>query len=56
MLRLAHWTRKLSRQATARSFRTSWEKVGHAVEYVVQWGLAHRQLNGLTEHLRITSR
>lgn len=44
MLYLAHWARKLSWQETARSFHTSWEKVGHAVEYVVQWGLAHRQL------------
>ena len=44
MLYLAHWARKLSWQETARSFHTSWEKVGHAVEYVVQWGLSHRQL------------
>ena len=39
MLYLAHWARKLSWQETARSFRTSLEKVCHAVEYVVQWGL-----------------
>jgi transposase len=44
MLYLAHWARKLSWQETARSFHTSWEKVCAAVEYVVQWGLAHRQL------------
>lgn len=44
MLYLAHWARKLSWQETARSFHTSWEKVCHAVEYVVQWGLEHRQL------------
>ena len=44
MLYLAHWARKLSWQETARSFNTSWEKVCQAVEYVVQWGLAHRQL------------
>ena len=44
MLHLAHWARKLSWQETARSFRTSWEKVCHAVEYVVQWGLEHREL------------
>ena len=47
MLHLAHWARKLSWQETARSFRTSWEQVAHAVEYVVQWGLAHRQLNSV---------
>jgi len=44
MLYLAHWARKLSWQETARSFHTTWEKVCHAVDYVVRWGLAHRQL------------
>lgn len=44
MLYLAHWARKLSWQETARSFHASWEKVCQAVEYVVQWGLEHRQL------------
>jgi transposase len=45
---LAHWARKLSWKETARAFHTTWEKVFHAVEYVVQWGLEHRQL----EHIR----
>lgn len=45
---LAHWAKKLSWQEVAVSFRTSWEKVFHAVEYVVQWGLAHRDLSGIT--------
>ena len=45
MMYLAHWARKLSWQETARSFHTSWEKVCDAVEYVVQWGLAHRRLD-----------
>lgn len=44
MLFLAHWARKLSWQETARSFRSTWEKVSQSVEYVVQWGLEHRQL------------
>jgi len=44
MLFLARWARKLSWQETANSFNTSWEKVCHAVEYVVTWGLANRQL------------
>jgi transposase len=35
MLYLAHWARKLSWRETARAFHTSWEKVCHAVEYVV---------------------
>jgi transposase len=44
MLFLAHWARKLSWQETAVSFRTSWDKVCQSVEYVVKWGLEHRQL------------
>lgn len=44
MLYLAHWARKLSWKETARSFHTSWEKVHQAVTYVVQWGLARRQM------------
>src|SRR5712671_6939902 len=44
MLFLARWARKLSWKETAESFHTSWEKVCHAVEYVVSWGLAHRTL------------
>jgi transposase len=30
------------------SFRTSWEKVFHAVEYIVEWGLEHRDLSGIS--------
>jgi transposase len=44
MLFLARWARKLSWKETAESFHTSWEKVCHAVEYVVSWGLEHRTL------------
>ncbi len=47
MLYLAHWARKLSWKETALSFRTSWEKVCHAVEYVVHWGLEHRDISSL---------
>ena len=47
MLYLAHWARKLSWQETAVSFRTSWEKVCQAVEYVVQWGLERRTLDAV---------
>ena len=42
MLFLARWARKLSWKETAESFRTSWEKVFDAVEYVVAFGLQHR--------------
>ena len=44
MLFLARWARKLSWKETAQSFRTSWDQVCHAVEYVVEWGLQHRTL------------
>ena len=44
MLFLARWARKLSWKETAEAFRTSWEKVFDAVEYVVTFGLEHRLL------------
>jgi len=44
MVYLAQWARKLSWKETAGSFNTSWEKVCDAVEYVVTWGLQHREL------------
>jgi len=44
MLFLARWARKLSWKETAEAFRTSWEKVFDAVEYVVNFGLEHRVL------------
>lgn len=47
MLYLAHWARKLSWKETAASFGTTWDQVCHAVEYVVQWGLEHRELGTL---------
>jgi transposase len=47
MLFLAHWARKLSWKETAQSFQTSWEKMFHAVEYVVQWGLRERSLESV---------
>lgn len=47
MLFLAHWARRLSWKETAQAFHTSWEKVFHAVEYVVQWGLQARSLDSV---------
>ena len=44
MLFLARWARKLSWKETAEAFRTTWDKVCDAVEYVVTWGLEHRTL------------
>ena len=51
MLFLARWARRISWKETAEAFRTSWEKVFDAVEYVVTFGLEHRvlgQIDGLT--------
>ena len=44
MLFLARWARRLSWKETAEAFRTSWEKVFDAVEYVVAFGLERRVL------------
>ncbi len=44
---LASWARKLSWKEVACIFNTSWEKVFHAVEYVVEWGKAHRPLDNI---------
>jgi transposase len=48
MIFLARWARKLSWKETAESFRTSWDTVCHAVQYVVDWGLAHRTLGPIS--------
>ena len=37
----------MSWKETASSFGTTWGQVCHAVEYVVQWGLEHRELGAL---------
>jgi transposase len=44
---LARWGRHLSWRQTARAFQTSWEAVYRSVEWFVQWGLAHRKLEGV---------
>ncbi len=44
---LGHWARKLSWKETAEEFRTSWDKVHDAVEYLVNWGLEHRVLGAI---------
>jgi transposase len=45
---LAYWGKMLSWREVAVSFRTSWEKVFQAVEFIVEWGLEHRDLSGVT--------
>jgi len=47
MVFLARWARRLSWRETARAFQTSWEAVYRSVDWFVQWGLAHRQLQGI---------
>jgi transposase len=44
---LARWARHLSWRQTARAFQTSWEAVYRSVEWLVQWGLARRSLEGI---------
>ena len=45
---LAQWARKLSWQETAASFRVSWADVYASVQWVVEYGLKHRVLEGIT--------
>ena len=47
MLFLARWARKLSWKETAETFHTSWDKVCDAVQYVVTWGLGHRNMESI---------
>jgi transposase len=47
MLLLSRWARQLSWREVSRAFHTSWEQVYHSVEWVVQWGLEHRSLEGI---------
>ncbi len=44
---LARWARRFSWRETARVFGTSWETVYRSVEWFVEWGLAHRKLDGV---------
>jgi transposase len=45
---LASWAKRMSWKETASAFHTSWESVFRSVEMVVEWGLAHRDLSGIT--------
>jgi transposase len=47
MLFLARWARRLSWKETSTVFATSWDAVRRSVEWVVEWGLAHRVLAGV---------
>jgi len=45
---LSQWARHLSWKQTALQFKTSWDTVWRSVDWVVQYGLAHRCLDGIT--------
>jgi transposase len=45
---LADWAKLLSWEETARRFGVGWRQVFEAVRHVVEWGLAHRDLSGVT--------
>ena len=45
---LARWAKRLSWSEVATIFHTSWDSVCRAVEHAVEWGLAHRSLEGIT--------
>ena len=44
---LAAWAKRMSWKETAEAFHTSWESVFRSVQMVVEWGLAHRSLDGI---------
>jgi transposase len=45
---LATWARRLSWTETARVFASTWDNVRQAVAWVVEFGLAHRDLTGIS--------
>ena len=45
---LARWARRLSWKEVAEVFHTTWDSVYRAVAMAVAWGLAHRNLDGVT--------
>ena len=44
---LATWAKRLSWQEVARVFGTSWDSVYRAIDWVVCWGLVHRDLHSI---------
>ena len=46
---LANWARRLSWKETANCFGTTIGNVHRAVEWIVDWGLKHRDLSGITK-------
>ncbi len=46
-MQLSDWARLLSWQEVCERFKVNWRQVHESVAYVVQWGLAHRDLHGV---------
>jgi transposase len=46
---LSRWAKRLSWKETADIFKTSWDSVFRAVKFVVDYGLANRSLDNVTE-------
>lgn len=44
---LATWAKRLSWKETASIFGTSWDSVFRAIQWVVHWGIIHRDLTGI---------
>lgn len=44
---LAAWAKRLSWQETATIFGTSWDTVFRAVDWIVRWGLVHREIGAI---------
>jgi transposase len=44
---LAGWAKRMSWSDVAAAFRTTWDNVFRSVEMAVEWGLAHRSLDGI---------
>ena len=45
---LARWSKRLNWKEVATTFGTSWDSVVRSVKMAVTWGLAHRNLDGIT--------
>ncbi len=45
---LASWAKLISWKEVAERFRTSWQTVAKAVEEIVEYGLKHRNIDGIT--------
>jgi len=46
---LSRWAKRLSWKETAKIFKSSWDSVYRAVQFVVAYGLANRDLENVTE-------